>query len=89
MSDIIDTSTGVIVGANEDRLVGFHGVQGSTLRASADQDALDDTPIAEADGEAPTAGEFDAAVAQINALTVLVNELRAALVEKGLIKGEA
>lgn len=45
--------------------------------------------IANAAGEAPTAAEYNAAVAQINALTVLVNELRDALVEKGLIKGSA
>jgi hypothetical protein len=88
MSDVIDNAVGVILGANEQRIVGFHGI-GCPQRASDDQAAVDDTPLADAAGEAPTDGEFDAVVAQVNALTILVNELRAALVEKGIIKGEA
>jgi hypothetical protein len=88
MSDVIDNAVGVILGANDQRVVGFHGV-GCLQRSGANQAAVDDTPLADAAGEAPTDGEFDAVVAQVNAITTLVNELRSALVEKGIIKGEA
>jgi hypothetical protein len=45
--------------------------------------------VAEAAGATPDAAEFDAVVARVNALTVLVNQLRADLVTLGAIKGAA
>lgn len=55
----------------------FHGVAPVARRAGAAQAA-----VAVAAGATPTKTEFDKLVA-------LANELRAALVEKGLIKGAA
>lgn len=79
---------GLTVGEDSGDKVGFHGAA-VVQRASAAQAAVPAAAIADAAGAAPTAAEYNAAVAQINALTVLVNELRAAGVEKGLIKGAA
>ena len=69
--------------------LGFFGVAPTVQRTGAAQANVATAEIANAAGETPTAAEFNAAVAQINALTVLVNELRDALVEKGFIKGSA
>ena len=69
--------------------LGFFGATPTTQRKSAAQANVATAEIANAAGETPTAAEYNAAIAQINALTALANELRDALVEKGLIKGSA
>lgn len=80
---------GVLLGSTTTKKFAFHGATPVAQRASANQTALPTQEIEGADGDAPTKAEYATAVARINALTVLVNELRAALVEKGLIKGSA
>lgn len=82
-------NVGYQIGTTALQKISFHGAAVVAQRASAAQAAVPATPIDDAAGDAPTAAEYNAAVARINALTVLVNELRAALVEKGLIKGAA
>lgn len=67
---------------------GMHGAA-VAQRASAAQAAVPAAVIADAAGAAPTAAEYATAVARINALTALSNELRAVLVEKGVMKGSA
>lgn len=79
---------GLTVGEDAADKVGFHGVA-VVQRAGAAQAAITATPIEDAASTAPTATEYNAAVARINAQTTLLNELRAALVEKGIIKGAA
>jgi len=79
---------GVIIAADITTKAGFHGAA-VAQRAGADQAAVTAAAIAVAAGANPTKAEYDTAVARINALTTLVNELRAALVAKGLIKGAA
>ena len=69
--------------------LGFFGAAPTIQRTGAAQANVATAEIANAAGETQTAAEYNAAIAQINALTVLVNELRDALVEKGLIKGSA
>lgn len=69
--------------------LGFFGATPTVQRKGAAQAAVASTSIVNAAGAAPTAAEYNAAVARVNALTTLVNELQAALVEKGLIKGSA
>lgn len=69
--------------------LGFFGATPTVQRTGAAQAKVATAEIENAAGETPTVAEYNAAVAQINALTVLVNELRDALVEKGLIKGSA
>lgn len=70
-------SDGVTLGESITAAVSFHGVEPTAQRAGAAQ-----AVAVVAAGATPTKAEFDALVA-------LCNELRAALVEKGLIKGAA
>lgn len=77
MTDFTENAAGLTVCTSAGKKLGFHGAAPSAQRAGAAQAAA-----AVAVGEAPTKAEFDAVVA-------LCNELRAALVEKGLIKGAA
>jgi hypothetical protein len=76
-------------GTTVSQKIGFHGTAPTAQRSGAAQAAVSATTIAAAAGANPTKAEYDAAVARINALTTLVNELRAALVAKGLIKGSS
>lgn len=66
----------------------FHGATPVAQRAGAAQAAVSSTVIAAASASY-TKAEVDAIITRANALTTLVNELRAALVEKGIIKGAA
>jgi hypothetical protein len=70
--------TGVTLGTSTTDLVSLHGVTPVAQRAGAAQAAL----VAITGGESPTEAEH-------NLVITLVNELRAALVEKGIIKGAA
>ena len=79
---------GITLGETAAEKAGFHGVA-VVQRAGAAQAAVDATVVAGAAGANPTQAEYAVAVAKINALVVLTNELRAALVAKGLIKGAA
>lgn len=79
---------GITLGESTTEKVGFHG-SAVVQRAGAAQAAVSATAITGAAGANPTQAEYATAVAQINALTTLVNELRAALVAKGIIKGAA
>ena len=81
-------SDGITLGESATVKAGLHGAA-VVQRAGAAQAAVTATAIAVAAGEAPTAAEYATAVARINSLTTLTNELRAALVEKGVIKGAA
>ena len=89
MRNIRETVAGVEITALPIRKVGFHGATPAAQRAGAAQAAVPTAVIANAAGATPTQAEHNAVVAQVNLLTVLVNEMRAALVEKGLIKGAA
>ena len=66
----------------------FHGATPVVQRSGSAQAAVTATTIAAASGTY-TKAEVDAVITRVNALTTLVNELQAALVEKGLIKGSA
>lgn len=75
------TLAGVRIGGSTNTKIGFFGASPTVQRTAAAQAAL---TAADAD-ETWGAGE----VTLVNACTVLVNELRTALVNKGLIKGSA
>lgn len=82
-------ATGVSLGTSATDLVSLHGATPVVKRVGAAQAVVDATVVAGAAGANPTQAEYAVAVAKINALVVLCNELRAALVEKGIIKGAA
>ncbi|HEY3898932.1 MAG TPA: hypothetical protein VGM54_09985 [Chthoniobacter sp.] len=101
---IKDDHNGISIGANgtADK-VGFHGATPSTQRSGAAQAAATQTsagvvttaptnssPYGYTQAQAASIlTQLNAAVADVAALTALVNELRAAAVAKGLIKGSA
>jgi uncharacterized protein YkwD len=77
-----NTTTGYKIGTAADQKVGFHGATPAVQRAGAAQAAVATT--------APTnASPYGFTQAQAAALIALVNEMRAVLVEKGLMKGDA
>jgi hypothetical protein len=80
---------GTMIGTTTDERFAFHGATPVIQRAGAAQAAVTATTIALAAGATPTKAEYDVVVARVNALTTLTNELRAALVGKGIIKGAA
>jgi len=86
-TQVTDTAAGYQVGKDATELVGFSGAVPSAQRAGAAQAVVTATTITGAAGANPTQAEYAVVVARVNDLTALVNELRAALVEKGLIKG--
>lgn len=79
---------GLLVGATGEKLA-FLGAAPVVQRVGAAGAAAPAGAIAGAAGANPTQAEYAAAVAQINALTTLANELRATLVALGLHKGAA
>ena len=78
---------GQIIGESTAATVGFHGTAATAQRAGAAQAAV--TTAALASSATYVQAEITALATRCSALTVLVNELRAAQVEKGLIKGAA
>ncbi len=74
---------GLMIGPKAESKVGFHGVAPAAQRAGAAQVAVATT------GATNTTPYGFTTAAQANALVALANELRAAMVEKGLIKGSA
>lgn len=79
--DVPESSEGFVVGQDAEAKAGFHGVA-VAQRASADQAAVAATA-------ATSSSPFGYSEAQANAIVTLLNEMRAALVEKGIIKGSA
>jgi hypothetical protein len=75
-------SDGVLLGLAATDKVGLHGATPVVRRAGAAQAAVVTTA-------ATSSTPFGYSEAQANAIVALVNELRAALVEKGIIKGAA
>jgi hypothetical protein len=71
---------GTVVGQSTSDLVAFHGSTPVDQRSGADQAAVATTG-------ATNSGPYGYTEAQANAIIALVNEIRAALVEKGLIAG--
>jgi hypothetical protein len=89
MEGTFQTGAGLLINETAADKRGFHGAAPVAQRAGSAQAAVTATTIPNAAGDAPDDDEFDAVVARVNALTALANELRAALVEKGIIKGAA
>jgi hypothetical protein len=73
---------GTSFGQSASEKISFHGVTPVAMRAGAAQAAVATTA-------ATSTSPFGFAEAQANAIVTLLNEIRAALVEKGIIKGAA
>lgn len=69
------------IGGSATEKVAFHGKSPVAMRSGAAQAAVATTAAA--------TGSYGYAEAQANALIALVNEIRAVMVEKGLMKGSA
>lgn len=76
------TTTGSKLGTAVGQKLGFHNASPTAQRASASQAAVAATA-------ATSSTPFGYSEAQANAIVTLLNEIRAALVEKGIIKGAA
>ena len=77
-----DTNDGYLLGSAADQKVGIHGATPTVQRAGAAQAAVANT--------APTnSTPYGFSQAQATAILTLLNEIRAVLVEKGLMKGSA
>ena len=87
MRDLRETSAGTVIGVTTSRKIGFHGATPSAQRAGAAQAAVATTTLTV--GATYDQTEVTALKTRIDALTTLCNELRAALVGKGIIKGAA
>ena len=75
----------ITVGANASTKVGFHGATPTAQRAGAAQAA--GTYVSQTISDPPTRAEVQALNDGLVAAITLLNELRAAAVEKGIIKG--
>lgn len=82
---IVGTGTGTKIGTAANQKLAWHGATPVVQRAGAAQAAV--TPSTDFTG-ADTVDKA-ALLAAVQALQTLVNELRAAAVEKGMIKGSA
>ncbi len=80
---VFGTTTGTQIGAAVGQKLAFHGSTPVIQRAGAAQAAVATT------GSTSVAPFGYTTAAQADALVTLVNELRAALVEKGILKGSA
>jgi hypothetical protein len=78
---VLGTTTGTKVGTAVGQKLGFHNATPTVQRAGADQVAVVTTATTQ------TTPFGFATGAQGDALVALVNEMRAVLVEKGLMKG--
>ena len=96
----VENHNGLLFDANNDGKIGFHGATPVAKRASANQAAVTLTSSQNATANGSDAGttqtlanalkvSYNALQVDVAALNVLVTELRAALVAKGLIKGAA
>ncbi|WP_395739302.1 hypothetical protein [Prosthecobacter sp.] len=101
--DIIDKPNGTKFGASATQKCAFHGATPVAQRSGSAQAAVTNTVGAALATTAATTStpygfsqaQADGLIARVNALivdnaaqTVLINELRAALVEKGLVAGQ-
>lgn len=75
------TITGSTFGTTTSQKIGFHGATATVQRAGAAQAAVVTT--------APTTGSYGYTQTQAAAILTLLNEIRATLVEKGIMKGSA
>lgn len=71
---------GANLGKDEDSKISFHGATPTEQRASVSQAAVATTA-------ATSSTPYGYSEAQANGIVTLLNEIRAALVEKGIIKG--
>ncbi len=88
MKGIKSNVAGLSVGTSGGK-IGFVGATPIVQRVGAAGAAVTATAIEGAAGANPTQAEYATAVARINALTALANELRATLVAFGIHKGAA
>lgn len=79
-----NSPAGAQIGQSTTEKIGFHGATPSTQRANAAQTATTFTAVA-----ASTAGFGFKTTAKFTAFVNLVQEIRTALVAKGIIKGGA
>ena len=77
----------ITVGAGTSAKVGFHGATPTAQRAGAAQTAV--TYASQSITDPPTRAQVQALNDGLVAAITLLNELRAAVVEKGIIKGGA
>lgn len=77
----LGTTTGTKLGTAAAQKLAFHGATPVIQRAGAAQAAVSTATA--------TLASYGFAEEQANAIVALVNEIRAALVEKGLIKGSS
>ncbi|HNQ88371.1 MAG TPA: hypothetical protein PKM73_07155 [Verrucomicrobiota bacterium] len=75
----------ITVGASASAKVGFHGAASTAQRTGAAQSAV--TYVSQTISDPPTRAQVQAINDGLVAAITLLNELRAAAVEKGLIKG--
>lgn len=80
-------SDSIILGEDTAAPVGFHGVAGTAQRGGTGGTQAAVSTATLTVGATYSQSEVTALATRCTALTVLVNELRAALVAKGLIKG--
>lgn len=73
---------GTSMGQDADEKISFHNATPTVQRSGAAQAAVDATA-------ATNSSPYGFAEAQANGIVTLLNEIRAALVEKGIIKGSA
>lgn len=79
----ITGQNGQYLGGSTTHDIGFHGATPSDQRANASQAAVSVT------ASTTTSPAGYSTTTQANAIVTLVNEIRATLVEKGLMKGSA
>lgn len=82
-ANIRRTGAGLKIGSDDATKIGFHGVTPAAQRAGSAQAAVATT------GATNTTPYGYSTSAQANAIVTLVNEIRATLVEKGIMKGSA
>ena len=87
VTEIKETAAGITVGRHPAKKLAFHGSAPAVQRPGAAQAAVATDALTA--GATYSQAESTALATRCAALTVLVNELRASLVEKGLIKGAA
>lgn len=78
---LLGSASGTMIGNTTDKLA-FHGATPVVKRVGAAQAAVADTA-------ATNVGPYGYSQAQADGIVTLLNEIRAALVEKGIIKGAA
>lgn len=82
-ANIRRTLAGLKIGSDETSKIGFHGTTPAAQRAGSAQAAVATT------GSTNSSPYGYTTAAQANAIVTLVNEIRATLVEKGIMKGSA